>query len=204
MDNLITKSAPLARTIGMALLFAAASFGLVVNAANIGGGFMPVVGGLLFLLFDLAVMACVPLLLALRRDKLVAYALAVVLAYWVIGTIYNFLGGADVATSAYSGLTIARGLFQVFIALAFLAIVVLLVLYVLRRDRKMANYAFCVMAGSLVFFVVLWALSLAAYAKNNADWGSYFYAFKSFIFLPFGLTAVCLAYLGGGVDIGRN
>ena len=200
MDNLISKSAPLARTIGMALLFAAAAFGLVVNGAGIGGGFMPVLGGLLSLIFDLAVVVCVPLLLVLKRDDLLRWALAPVLAYWVIATIYNFLGGADVVTGNYNGLTIARGLFQFFIAAAFLGIVVLLLLYVLRRNRKMINLSFCVLAGSLVLFVVLWGLSLGAYAKYNADWSSYLYAFKAYIFMPIGYAATILAYFGGGID----
>ena len=193
MDKIITIVTKPAKMIAMILLFAAAGFGLIVNASDLGGGFMPVVGGLLFLLFDLVIWASIPTLYALKKDYLVKYALAIVLGYWAISFIYSGLQGAFVATKGYAGLTIASGLFRFFIALILLGCAAMLILYVIKKDKKFLQISVCAFAGSLLFFFVLWAIRLAAYVEWEYDWADYFDLFRTCLFAPIGLVFAVFA-----------
>lgn len=198
MDKIVNTLTKPAKMIAMILLFAAAGFGLIGNAGGLGGGFMPVVGGLVYLLFDLAFWAIIPVLYVLKKDELVKYALVPVAGFWGISTIYNFLGSAEFVTGGWGGLTITISLFEFLIALAFLAVLAFGILYFVKKDKKFLQIAFCIFAGSLLFFVLVWALSIALFAQGNADWTTYFDLFRSALFIPFGLVFAVLAFLNEG------
>lgn len=195
MDKIIRTVASKSALIGMILLFLAAGFSFIVNAAGIGGEFMPVIGGLFTLLFDLAILGIVPVLIALKKHDLIKYALVPLLAYWFISTIYNFLAGCEVIYDGVDGLIIAIAMFEFFAACALLTALVFAVMYFFSKDRKWLQIGFVVFAGSLLFFLLVWALRLAFLADLDADWTSYLYAFCSLLFLPSGLVFVTLTQL---------
>lgn len=195
MDNLIRSISKFARLAGIVLLLAATAFSLIVHAAGFPNGFMPVIGNLLLMVFDLLILGSIPVLLLLKKDAYVKYILAALFGYWLISNTYSFLGDSDIIVSGNSGLTIARGLFEFFIALCLLAILVFIVLFVLRKKGKLLQLAFCVLVGSLVFFVVLWGINMGRYAKFDYGWTSYLYAFRAYLFVPIGLTFLVLDYL---------
>ena len=202
MDKIITIVKKPAKMIAMIALFAAAAFGLVMDAADIGGGFMPVVGALVYLVFDLAFLAVVPLLYALKKESLLKYTLPVVFGYWIITVIYGSLQGASVVTKGYAGLSIASGFFRFLIALAMLACLALAILYFFKKQKKFLQIAFCTLAGTLPIFFLVWVLRVAAYAEWKADWVDYFDLIQSYLFLPIGLVFAVLDFLTKGTEEG--
>ena len=197
MDSLIRKLAKPSRLVGMILMFAAAAFGVILAAADFGGGFMPVVGQLVLLVFNLALIGVIPLLLALKKDELIPYALAPLFSYWIIGSIIDYIGSARRVASGYLGLVIAASLFEFFIGCALLAVVVMLVIYFFTANRRFVQIAFFTWMASGLFFFLAWVLWLAGHAKYGGDWTSYINLFYNYLFLPFGLMFVVLHYLIG-------
>lgn len=202
MDNLVRGVASKAKLIGMILLFAATAFVLVLDAAGIGGGFMPVIGSLILLVVDLAMVGIIPLLIALKKHDLVKYAFAPVFGYWIISTLFNRIGRADWITSGTNGIVITASLFDFIAGCALLAVIVMAVLFFITKKSKMLQIGFCILTGALVFFFLAWVMWIAAYAKFDADWTSYFGAFYNYLFFPFGLAFVALDLLMGSGTVG--
>lgn len=193
IDSIVAIVAKKSKLLAIIFMFAATAFSLIVYAAGIGGAFMPVVGGLLLFLFQIALVGVIPVLLVLKKDELIKYALVPIFSYWLISSIYSFLGNSDLIAKGYAGVTIAMALFQFFIALAQLAVIAFMIVYLFKKEKKWAQIAFCILVGSLVFYLVEWALSLGMYAKYDAAWTNYFYAFYAYIFLPAGMVFVLLS-----------
>ena len=204
MDNLVRGVASKAKLIGLILLFAATAFVLVLDAAGIGGGFMPVIGSLILLVVDLAMVGIIPLLIALKKHDLVKYAFAPVFGYWIISTLFNRIGRADWITSGTNGIVITASLFDFIAGCALLAVIVMAVLFFITKKSKMLQIGFCILAGALVFFFLAWVMWIAAYAKFDADWTSYFGAFYNYLFFPFGLAFVALDLLMGSGTVGKQ
>lgn len=192
MDSFIRTLSKPSKLIAMILLFTAAGLSVVADAAGLGGSFMPVVGKLILLLFNLTLWVIIPLLMVLKKDRLVSYAIVPVFGYWLISTIYNYFGNSIFISAEYDSLSITHALFQFFIGCAFLGIIALGILFFFTKKRLLLQIAFCLLAGSLLFFVLVCALSLAMYSQWNADWRSYFYAFNEYLLIPTGLTFVVL------------
>lgn len=196
MNNLVNKLAKTMGFVGMIVLFVAAGMSLIIDLASFPDGFLPVVGHLLLTLFDLAVMVAVPLTLVLRKERLYKYALAIVVAYWLVSMTYGMLSDSDLANGNYTGITVAVGVFNFFVGACLLGSIVLAVLYVLLRKKMLLQIAFCVLAGSLAFFLLDWILTMARYAKFGVDWLSYFAAINSLLVLPTGIVMVLWHFLG--------
>ena len=192
MDSFIRTLSKPSKLIAMILLFMAAGLSVIADAAGLGGSFMPVVGKLILLLFNMTLWAIIPLLMILKKDRLVSYAIVPVFGYWLISTIYNYLGNSMFITDEYASLSIAHSLFQFFIGCAFLGIIALGILFFFTKKRLLLQIAFCLLAGSLLFYLLVCALSLAMFPQWNADWRTYFYAFVEYLLIPTGLTFVVL------------
>ena len=192
MNKIVTLVSKKSDFIGMILLFAAAGFVAITDIAGIGGGFMPVVGNLLIFFFDLVLLGAVPLLLALKKQQYVKYALAPLACYWMISSVLTYLGYADNATAGMSQLSITTGVFGFFIGCALLASLILAFIYGLKKSNKCLQVAYVVLVASLLFFLLVWVLRLAMYAKYDLGWDSYIGAFAHYLFLPAGLYLVLL------------
>ena len=202
MDKLVRTLASKAKLIGMILLFAATTISVITSAASIGGDFMPVVGGIILLLVELVMVGIVPLLIALKKYDLVKYAFAPVFGYWIISSVFNFIGNADMITANVSGIVVTASLFDFIAGVALLAVIVMAVLFFITKQKKMLQIGFCILVGALVFFSLAWVMWIAAYAKNGAGWAAYFDAFFRYWFFPIGLAFVALDLLVSGNALG--
>ena len=195
MDNIIRKIGPFAKWVCVGALFGAAAFSSIAIAAGFGGGFMPVVGTLLIMLFNLALIAAIPLLYVLKKQQFVPYALGAVLMWWLISGIYNHIGDADMAIDYYSSLTIARGVFSFLIGLAMMGALAMGILYVIKREKRWLQIALCILAGSLLLFLINWAMTLAVAANFGADWDRYFDIIAEYLLMPVGMVFAIFDYL---------
>ena len=192
MDNVVKKLTPVSKLIAIIALYAATAFAFIANAAGIGGGFFPVVGGLIGLLFATALFGSIPTLLLLKKDKLANFALIPVFSYWFINSVFDALGWADNAVSGAGGLTITIGIFAFIVALALLTAGAFGVLYFLKKDKKFLQLAIVILFGTILFFFLIWVLLIALFAKYGWDWNSYFDAFYQYLFLPIGISFLVL------------
>lgn len=206
MDKLIIGVSKKAKLIAIILLFAATGFLLIATLANLGGGFMPVLGDLILLLVDLVIVGIIPLLLVLNKDSMAKYVLAPIFGYWMLRSIHTYIGHSSRIVGDNPGLIIAPSVFEFIIGCALLAILVLMVLYFFMKKPLLLNIGFAILACSLVFFLLTFVLWIAAYAKYNSDWPNYFYAFYEFLFLPAGLTFAVMDFLVGYIhkDVGNE
>lgn len=197
IDNVVKKISPLSKIIAIIALYAATAFAFIAEAADIGGGFFPVIGGLLTLIFVVAVFGGIPTLLVLKKDKPAVYALIPVTSYWFISTLGDCLSRSGNIYKGAGGLTITIGVFSLIIAMAFFAVATLGVLYYLKKGKKLLQIAVCILIGSLLFFFLIWVLLIALYAEYNAAWTSYFYDFYQYLFLPIGFVFAFLNCIYG-------
>lgn len=201
MDNFVKILAKPAKWIGIGLLFAATLFTTIVIASGFGNSFMSVLGILLTMVFNLAFLGAIPMLLLFGKQRFVPYALCAVSSYWIVNCIYQFMGDASSITSNTGALTTAVYVFEFLAALAMIATVVLAALYIVNGKKKWAQLSMGVMACNLLFFVLIWVMSIALFAKVDAGWPAYFQTFGFDLFLPAGLVFVWIDYLAGKVEI---
>ena len=192
MDNFILGVSKKAKLIAMILLFAATTFLLIATLANLGGGFMPVLGDLILLAVDLVIVGIIPLLIVLKKDNAIKYVLAPIFGYWLLRSIHTYIGHSSRIVGNNPGLIIAPSVFEFVIGCTLLGIVVLTVLYFFMKKKILLNIGFAMLAGAVGLFFVTFVLWIAAYAKYGADWTSYIYGFYEFLFLPAGLVFIVL------------
>lgn len=195
MNTLVVKLSKPLGFVGMILLFATVTFSFVSNVAAFPDGFLPVVGHLLYILFDLTIWVAVPLTLVLRRTDWLKYVLPVVFGYWLISMTYTMISNTSLANGNYGASTIAMGVFCFFTALCFLGAVGLGLTSVLTKKRLFVMLAYCLLVGSLVFLVVIWLICMIRYSQFDADWTRYIDAFPSYLFTPAGLLFAALPCL---------
>ena len=204
MDKLIQTVGKKAKLVAMILFFAATAFLIVISAAGFGGGFMPVVGNLFLFVFNLALIGSIPVLLVLKKYDLSYKVLAILFTYWIINGVFNYIGSADDAVSWNPSLVIAASIFEFFVGLCLIAVIVFALIYFFTKKRKFLQIGFCIFAASSFFFLMTWIMMICVGAKYNANWTFYFNAFYEYLFLPCGLIFMVLDYLFETTKIENN
>ena len=192
MNQIIRPLKKYSSQITMYALYAAAFFALLAHCGNFMNAFMPVVGNLFLLIFDVALLALIPLCMTLKKTEWAKIVFIPVLAYWTISTVYNFLSDTFMAQEVFGGLTIAVSVFEFLIALAVIGGVVLYILAKLKKNAKFEEIVTYVFMGVIGLFFITFILNIAKDATQGANWNSYFFNFRTFLALP---VAMFFAYL---------
>ena len=182
------------KTIAIVAFAVGILFSFIARAASIGNGFMPVIGGLILMFFDVAVFGVVPLLLILKKDDLAKTAFGFVFAYWLISRIYDNVGDATNIFKGMGNLWIATFVFDFLWGLALLVFAVLFVCYYVKKERVLLSAGFCVLFGSLPLALLAWILCVAAYAKGKANWQNYFSAISYYLAIPVAFSCAALFF----------
>lgn len=160
---------------------------LLVKCVAFGGGFMPVIGTLLDLLFSLGILGGLIALLVTKKNELFKSFFFIYFAYWIIRNIHGGFDAAGAVVEGMPGIYVAYAFFLFFTALILLGVFVLFVLAKILKKNSLKPIALLAMLGNLFFFFLTMILAIAVSAKYDSPWDSYFYAFGQFA-LPVGLT----------------
>ncbi len=186
MDKLIETIRRPSRLIATIALGVSAVCTLLTYAGTFPKGFMPVVAHLILMLFDLTLIGGLLFLLIAHHDKGLDFALPLLFAWWLLNVVKGRLEGAYLATRGMPGITIACGIFEFFVGLAFLAATVLLVVAKFKENARLRSVGFAVAFGTLPLLLLVMVLSLADNGVNGYAWPAYFGAFNA-LALPVGM-----------------
>lgn len=168
-------------------LYAAAGFALLAHCGNFTNAFMPVVGNLFLLLFDVTFLALIPLCMTLKKNEWAKIVFIPVFSYWTISTVYDFLSDTFMARKIFGGLTVAVSVFEFFIAIAVLAGIVLFVVNKIKKNALFDKIIPYIFVGAIALFFITFILNIANDATGDANWNAYFYNFRTFLALPVGM-----------------
>ena len=110
------------------LLLVAALFSLLSSVGNFPNEFMPVIGHLFLMLFEIGLLSVVPVLLFLRKKELARIVFTIYASFWLIASIYSNLGDSSMMRNGMHGLWIAIAVFEFLIACALLTALVFFIL----------------------------------------------------------------------------
>lgn len=191
MDQLFQKLQKPSKLLAVILLLVAAGCALLVDLGNFGDAFMPVLGALFFLMFDVALTGVVALLLLLGKTDLAKKALFPIFAFWLFSSIYSYLNSAAWITKGVNGLLVTVCVFQFLTALVLIGA---LVLFLLGAVGKLPSFslAWTLIAAALALIVLTMILRIVLYGVNDYGWVSFFDAFRDGAF-AFGLFFASLA-----------
>ena len=155
---------------------------------------MPVMGTLLSMIIEVSLWLLIPVLLSIRRRSVAKWAFLGLSIFWVLTSIFSLLDGAGLATAGADGLACAVGVFSFLVACALITTTVLAVIAYWKKDQKLKIVSILVFLGSLVFFLVLFALRVALAADWDAGWATYFFLIYSYLLIPFAMLFAALAF----------
>ncbi|MBO4479303.1 MAG: hypothetical protein J5774_02940 [Clostridia bacterium] len=176
------------------LFYVAAAFCFICYVGSFNGSFMPVMGTLLSMIIEVSLWLLIPVLLSIRRRSVAKWAFLGLSIFWVLTSIFSLLDGAGLATAGADGLACAVGVFSFLVACALITTTVLAVIAYWKKDQKLKIVSILVFLGSLVFFLVLFALRVALAADWDAGWATYFFLIYSYLLIPFAMLFAALAF----------
>ena len=184
------------------LFFAAAALSFIYHVANFGGGFLPVMGNLFTMILRVSILLVVPVLLSIGKKNEAKWAFLGVSAYWVITTLFELLNDTGVARNGNGALAGAMGAFAFLIACAMIVMTVFAILSKYKDSEKWKVIALAVYCGTLLLFVVFFALHTAVYAKwKIGTWDMYFEIISKFLILPFAMLFAALTFWFDGSEL---
>lgn len=169
MNQLFSTLKSVSKLMAVILLLTAAGCMLLSGVGGFDGGFFPVIGNLVLLVFVLALTAGVAVLLLLQKTDLAKKALAPVFAWWIIQGIISGLGYADFISEYADGLIITVGVFGFLAALTLLAAAVLFVLGMLGKT-KLFELGWLLFAVYLCVSFIVTVMACVALGVNDAGW----------------------------------
>lgn len=182
------------KTIALCAFIAGILFSFIARAASIGTGFMPVIGDIILMLFDVAVFGVVPLLFILKKEDLAKTFFKFVFAYWLISRTYTLIGDASNIVKGLGGVWIAASVFDFLWGLALLSFIVLNVISFFKQDKRLSSAGLCILIGSLFLSVLAWILHVSAYATAKIGWQSYFNVVSYYLAIPTAISFTMLYF----------
>ena len=171
----------------MYLLYATGFCCLFCYVGAFGGGFLSVIGVLLLMIVEIALWLVIPLLLSLGKQNAAKRAMCPIFAFWILNSIFSSLRDCTGIGNWSGDVEIAKGVFELLLACALIVIAAFAVFSIAKEDQKPKKTAFCIFAGCMIFYLVIFALTVAEYADDGAGWSSYFGAIYTYLTLPFGM-----------------
>ena len=176
------------------LFYIAAGLCFFAYVGNFGGSFMPAMGTFLSMLIEVGLWLLVPVLISIRRRSVARWAFLGLSIFWVLTSIFSLLDGAGLAVEGAGGVPCSVGVFSFLIACALIVVTVLSTIAYWKKDAKLKIVSLLVYLGSLVFFLVLFALRVALAAEWNMNWSSYFGLVYSYIVIPLAMCFAAIAF----------
>ena len=166
------------------LLLVAALFSLLTYVGNFPNDFMPVIGHLFLMLFEIGLLAIVPTLILLRKKDLAKLVFTIYASFWLIASIYSTLGDSGLMRGGVHGLWISISVFEFLIAGALLNALAFFIIGKKQNDVKKFNLTALILLGAYGAFFIVFVLNIAAFAVFRWGWTSYIGNFKENLFLP--------------------
>ena len=173
-----------AEVLFITLLLVAALFALLSYVGTFPSGFMPVIGHLFLMFFEIGLLIAVPVLLLLRKRDLAKMIYMFLASFWMIDTIYIFLGDSFLMAKGFHGLQIAGSVFEFVIAIALLTAAVFFILGKKKQDVKKNNITALILLGAYAAFFIVFALTVAFLAVFKQPWTNYIEGISENLFLP--------------------
>ncbi len=173
-----------AEVLFITLLLVAALFSLLSYVGTFPNDFMPVIGHLFLMLFEIGLLITVPVLLLLRKRELAKMIYMLYASFWVISTIYTALGDSIFIAGGNHGLLIAASVFEFLIAAALLTAAVFFILGKKKQDVKKNNLTALILLGAYAAFFIVFALGVAYFAVFRQPWTNYIQSISGNLFLP--------------------
>ena len=190
-----------AESICRILFYIASGLCFIYYVGSFTGEFMPVMGTLISMALEVSLWLLIPVLLSIRRRSIAKWAFLGLSIFWALTTIFDLLQGTSLATSGASSLACATGVFAFFIACAMIVMSVFAVIAYWKKDSKMKLIAFAIYLGTILLFLVLFALRTALYAKWGNPWNVYFEMLCKMIVIPFAMGFAALAFWFGESEL---
>lgn len=194
MDKIFELVKKPAKICTISCFIAAAVFSLLVNIGNFGGGFMPVVGRLFILIIEVALWACIPVFILLKKEDIAKKFFLPILVYWYLNIVITFFVDTAWARPNVNGVFVASGVFEFLLGLAFLAAVALYVISKIKNKDIFEQLAFIIFGASFVIFFVVFILRMVGESQWNAPWNDYFNVILNFLILPVGMFFACMFF----------
>lgn len=183
-----------AESICRILFFIVAGVCFFYYVGDFNGSFMHVLGTFISMVLEVALWLLIPVLLSIRRRSVAKWAFLGLSIFWALTTTFDLLRGAGLATAEASSLSCATGVFSFFVACAMIVMSVFAVIAYWKKDTKLKLVAFSIYLGTILLFIVLFALRVALYAKLSVDWNEYFNLLYSYLLIPIAMCFAALAF----------
>ena len=194
LNQVINEIKRRSESICQILFYIISGFCFIFYVGNFNGGFMPVIGTLISMILEVALWLLIPVLLSIRRRSMAKWAFLGLSIYWTLTTIFQLLQGAGLATAFASSLACATGAFSFIIACAMITMSVFAVIAYWKKDTKMKLIALAIYLGTLLFFLIYFALRVALEAKWGTAWNEYLGLIYSCILIPFAMLFAALSF----------
>ena len=192
MDLILNKIKQNALIIIMIALFSAAALHFITGCAGFPNKFFPVIGHMLSMALDLALLISIPLFLLLKNDKLAKIATFIYGGYWLISEIFTAFNATWMIQKDAGSGNIARGIFLFLIGLCLIASIVLFVLGRVKNDHTFVTIALIILCGTIVLFFIEFIINLVMFIKLESNWTSYFNGLAEYLLIPIGLLAATI------------
>ena len=180
--------------VAMILFFVAAFFSLLYYIGNFDGAFMPVIGNLFAMVLQVGIWLVIPLCIVMKRRSYARWATLAVALYWLITTLFTLLGETSMASSEYPSLAIAVGVFSFLTACTLIVMTSFGLTAVTHKSGKIKMFAACIYVGALLFYLILFALSVALAADVEEGWNVYFKLLCDDLLIPFAMFFIAVAF----------
>ena len=194
MNVFMSKVKRTSEFVAMILFFVAAFFSLLYYIGNFDGAFMPVIGNLFAMVLQVGIWLVIPLCIVMKRRSYARWATLAVALYWLITTLFSMLDNTAMASGVFPPLAIAVGVFSFLTACTLIVMTAFALTAVTHKNGKIKMVAACIYVGALLFYLVLFALSVAFAAGGNAGWNVYFGLLCDDLLIPFAMFFIAVAF----------
>ena len=134
------------------------------------------------------------LCIMLKRRSYARWGALAVGLYWLITSLFSLLDRTALARKGLSDLAISIGVFSFLTACALIVMTAVALTALTRKDAKLKFISLLIYGGTLIFYIVLFCLSVAISAKWDDGWTAYFEHICNYLVLPFAMGFVAIAF----------
>ena len=193
MNKVFSTLKKYSKELTLYLLYATAGLAFLYYVGNFANAFLPVIGNLLLMFVEISLWIITPVLLTAGKNDLAKVVMRPIFIYWTIATIFGFLEDCLLVSGKAEGIVIAIGVFEFFIACAFIVLSVFTILGFAQKKTAYKKLALLIFCGSLFFYIIVFALRVAN-AAGAARWNDYFGIIYKYLVLPFGMFFMALYF----------
>ena len=184
MNKLLKTLKEKSSLIATVAFIVAASCMLVIGIGGIDGNFFEVIGGILYTIIMVGMLAAIPALKIVKKEELVKPVTLIVLGYFFVFTTLNYLSESALIDADYKALHVVVGIFVFLAGLALIAAFALYCVAIFAKKDGLKKVIGYLLIGLSAYLAVVFILQIVRCIVFDYGFGGYFNAIFVYLAVP--------------------